>query len=107
MPDQRLLDTRLEALRTVARTVTETLAEHPQIVSVILFGSGAHGAIPRQSDIDLLAVCDPEIMEVRPQIRTTSTSPPLNRPTRARVHPQSENTVSPDYGSLSRSYRSH
>jgi len=62
MPDQRSLDTRLEALRTVARTVAETLAEHPQIVSVILFGSGAHGAITRQSDIDLLAVCDPEIV---------------------------------------------
>ena len=63
MQAQNSLSTRLEGLRNTSARVAEVLREAPQVGAVILFGSGAHGVISKQSDIDLLAVCDPDIPE--------------------------------------------
>ena len=63
MQAKKSLNRRLEALRKTSTRVAEVLREDLRVGAVILYGSGAHGVISRRSDIDLLAICDPEIPE--------------------------------------------
>lgn len=50
-------DTRLLHLRAAAQRVGNTLAGHPAISAILVFGSVAHGQVDEFSDVDLLLAC--------------------------------------------------
>src|SRR6185436_7686448 len=52
----------LEKRRAVARQVCDALMTHPTVSSILVFGSVASGHIDERSDVDMLVVCQPEII---------------------------------------------
>lgn len=50
-------DTRLLHLQAAAQRVGNTLASHPAISAILVFGSVAHGQVDEFSDVDLLLAC--------------------------------------------------
>lgn len=50
--------------RTVAQKVAAQIHDHPQTAVILIFGSVASGHVDAFSDVDLLVLCDPEILPV-------------------------------------------
>ncbi|HEY3082320.1 MAG TPA: nucleotidyltransferase domain-containing protein [Chloroflexota bacterium] len=46
----------LEARRAVAGRVDHVFADHPEVSSVLVFGSVASGEVDEHSDVDLLVI---------------------------------------------------
>ena len=55
----------VEKLHAAARHVDEVLGTHPQVSSVLVFGSAASGYADEHSDVDMFVVCNSEILSVK------------------------------------------
>lgn len=53
----------LKQLRATAERVGRCLEQEPKVRTLVVFGSVAYGAVTSRSDIDLWALCDPDIPE--------------------------------------------
>ncbi len=47
--------------RAIAEQVGQSLAKHPSVMAVVVFGSVASGHVDVASDVDLLVICTPDI----------------------------------------------
>jgi predicted nucleotidyltransferase len=56
------VDLELEQRRLVAQRVTQVLATHASITSIIVFGSVATGMVDMHSDVDVLVLCQPDLI---------------------------------------------
>jgi len=57
-----MADKLLEQRRQVAERVAQAFAVHPATASVIVFGSVATATVDEYSDVDILVICQPELI---------------------------------------------
>lgn len=73
-PPSQMVDITLikEKLHVAARHVGDALGDHPQVSSVLVFGSVASGHVDEYSDVDMLVICRSEILSVDERKRLLS-----------------------------------
>lgn len=54
----------LDKLRFAAQRVADTLKSHPFVQSIIVFGSVATETVDSYSDVDMMVICDPDIISL-------------------------------------------
>lgn len=64
MENPQSIEELLNKRRQVARFVCDSLKQHPAVSSILVFGSVASGYIDERSDVDMLVICQPEIISL-------------------------------------------